>query len=84
MKILIIISLLFLFSCPAHMPLFTGKFWQGDSAKIGITRNNPVEPMEFIPANDPEFDNYTCTKTHDLINYLAEVQKALASCKKWE
>jgi hypothetical protein len=82
MKILLLIPVLILLtSCPATMPLYTGRFYQGDSARVGITRNNPNEPSEFIPATDPEFDKYTCTKTQDLINYLAEVHKALSNCK---
>lgn len=85
MKILALgLILILLSACPAHMPIFSGKFYQGDSAKSGISRNNPNEPSEFIPSNDPEFDKFTCTQTKDLINYLSEIQKALQHCKRWE
>jgi hypothetical protein len=83
MKVIIAILLLFTLGCPIHMPVFSGKLYQGDSANGGITRANPNEQVEFISATDPMFDKFTCTKTQDLINYLAEVQKALASCKRW-
>lgn len=85
MKILALgFILIFLTACPKTMPLFSGKFFQGDSAKAGISRNNPNEPAEFIPSTDPEFDKFTCTQTKDLINYLSQIQKALQSCKRWE
>jgi hypothetical protein len=77
----LIITLLFLLACPAHMPVFGGKLFMGDSERSGIARNNPNEPAEFIPANDPTFDSYVCTRAVDLANYLAQVEKALHSCK---
>ena len=85
MKHIILIGfILFLCGCPKPpFPVFGGKLFQGDSANAGISRNNPDEPAEFIPANDPIFDHYTCTKTQDLVNYIAEVNKIINQCKQW-
>ena len=66
--ILLVIMLSFLYGCPETMPIFGGKFYQGDSAKAGISRNNPNETPEFISASDPEIDQFTCTKTRDYKN----------------
>jgi hypothetical protein len=79
------IALFFLLGCPKPpFPVFGGKLFQGDSDNAGITRNNPDEPMEFISASDPQFDKYTCTKTQDLVNYIAEVNKIINMCKQWK
>lgn len=84
MVILLSISFLFLMACPSVMPVFQGRLYQGDSAKVGISRNNPNEEPEFISASSQDFDAFTCTKTHDLVLYLEEVQKALSNCKRWK
>jgi hypothetical protein len=85
MKIsLVMLSLLFLTQCPTAMPIFAGKLYHGNSKEAAIIRANPGEPEEIISSSDPEFDKFTCTKTADLINYLAEVQKALSHCKSWK
>lgn len=67
-------------SCTTTAPKWDGKIYAGDSKKVGLSRDNPGQPPEFIPANSPAFDGYMAMSYADFKSFY---ETYVLGCNDW-